>query len=95
MERVVAGKFGGHRIPGSGVQRTGPLRGDAIIPDPRFHIECKYRQAFSFHRTFKDEEVKAKQLGRVLLLVTKQAGDIGELVTLRLDEFLSLVEVQR
>lgn len=94
MERKVAKAFGGHRIPGSGVQRFGPMQGDALVPDPRILLECKWRQSFLHHSLFNDNAAKAKKMGKSLpLLVTKVAGETGELVTLRMSDFLELVDI--
>lgn len=70
------------------------MQGDALIPDPRFLIECKMRASNAQHSVFNEVAEKAKRMGKKIpLLFSKVNGERGELVTLRMSDFLELVDI--
>ena len=88
LELKVAKMLGGQRNPLSG-SASKHTSGD-IIHD-KFYVECKYRAKFAVVSLFKEVEEKAKAENKVPLLVLKQKNLRGELVVLRLEDFVKLV----
>lgn len=58
---------------------------------PQAYIEIKYRANFLHHSLFFAAAAKAKKEGKTPLLITHEAGQRGELVTLSLVDFFALV----
>jgi len=86
FERRVATILGGTRIPGSGVQRSGPMQGDIL--HTFLAIECKLRAGHAFHRWYDD--IKSKAGRKLPLLVTRENGKARTLVTLEMTDFVTL-----
>lgn len=93
LEERVCAKFGGRRTPLSGSNSQHGTSADCILCSklPEAYIEIKFRSSFLHHALFKDAAKKAKAEGKIPLLVTHQKDEKGELVTLRLDDFLRLL----
>jgi hypothetical protein len=85
--------LGGQRTPLSG-SLSRHTAGDVI--HPIFYVECKYRDSLSrinALRVFREEvEPRAKAEGKIPLLVVKEKGKRGELVVLRFEDFVRLIE---
>lgn len=94
LEERVCAKFRGRRTPLSGSNSQHGTSADCIHCRilPGAYIEIKFRASFLHHALFKDVEEKAKKEGKLPLLVTHQKNDKGELVTLRLNDFLDLIK---
>lgn len=94
LESRVCKKFLGTRTPLSGSNSQHGTSADcmncAILPN--VYIEIKSRSELYTHALFKDAAAKAKKEGKLPLLVTHQKNDKGELVTLRLSDFLGLIK---
>ena len=58
---------------------------------PGAYVEIKYRKTFIHHSLFRAVAAKAKKEGKIPLLVTHVGGEQGELVTLRLHDFIELM----
>jgi hypothetical protein len=86
FERRVGRVLGGHRIPGSGVQRSGPMQGD-ILHDT-LAVECKLRAAHGFHRWYDD--IRSKAGRKMAVLMTRENGKKRILVTMDLADFVTL-----
>lgn len=96
LEARVCKKFKGTRVPLSGSNSQHGTSADCmnceILPDS--YIEIKHRQNFTHHTLFRDAAAKAKKEGKLPLLVTHVGGEHGELVTLRLDDLIKLLQAQ-
>ena len=95
LEQRVCERFGGRRTPLSGSNSQHGTRSDCINCTllPNAYVEIKLRATWAHHTLFSEIEKQAKKEKRMPLLVTHTKGDRGELVTLRLDDFLSLLHV--
>lgn len=93
MERRVASRFGGKRVPLSGSMSGHGTGADVMCQSvlPGFFIECKLRSSFHHHAIFRRVKDMAKREGRKPLLVTHVKNEPGELVVLALDDFLELL----
>jgi hypothetical protein len=95
LERTVAVKLGGRR----------KLRGanfaeedfDVDVPDmPHWRIDAKYRAKHAHHSKLHEVRKKyCKDATAVPLLVTKARGERGEVVSMSLDDFASLLAAFR
>jgi len=92
LEERVCAKFRGRRTPLSGSNSQHGTAADCIdcIILPEAYIEIKLRASFLHHALFRDAAAKAKKEGKIPLLVTHEKSTHGELVTLRLEDFLEL-----
>ncbi|MEW5760540.1 MAG: hypothetical protein AB1779_07225 [Candidatus Thermoplasmatota archaeon] len=87
MERRVAKKLGGKRVPCSGI---GQIKGDVF--HSFFEVECKYRRKFALKKWFDDLRSRAKESGKIPILVVKMKGQHSEFVVLDLKYFVSIFE---
>jgi len=94
LEERVCAKFGGRRTPLSGSNSQHGTSADCIncISNPNLYIEIKLRAKFALHSFFYDAEKQAKKEYKIPVLVTHEKSRHGELVTLRLDDFLLLIK---
>jgi len=94
LEQRVCEKLGGRRTPLSGSNSqhgtSADCMGCTVLPGA--YVETKYRKSFIHHSLFRAVATKAKNEGRLPLLVTHIGGEQGELVTLRLSDFIKLVQ---
>lgn len=89
LERKVAKLLGGTRTPLSGGSSK-HTRGDVIHPD--FYVECKLRKRMAVWSLFRETEILAKREGKMPVVVLKEKGKKGELVVLRLTDFVELIK---
>ena len=92
LERQIAKSLGGKRIlRGDDYSQSKP---DVFLPsNPNLIIDCKYRQNFNHHQLFK--EIKNKYCTnneQIPILITKQAKEHNNLVTIDLEYFKFLLE---
>jgi len=94
LEQRVCEKLGGRRTPLSGSNSQHGTSADCMNCKilPNAYLEIKYRKTFAHHALFKDTAAKAKKECRLPLLITHVGGNHGELVTLRLDDLIKLVQ---
>lgn len=94
-EQRICRKFGGRRTPLSGSNSQHETSSDCIkLPKKfsKFYIEIKFRKIFSHHKIFRDAKEKAIKENKIPTLVTHEKYKEEDLVTLRLDDFLKLIE---
>ena len=89
MERRVAEAFKGTRVYGSG---GFPADTKADVRHPRYFIECKNRKLFTHHTEFLKIIQKARAENKTPILVTHTNDRQGDLVILRLEDFVELLE---
>lgn len=95
LERRICEKFRGRRTPLSGSNSQHDTSSDCIELSPefqKFYIEAKLRAKFMHHRIFKDVKQKARDENKIPLLVTHEKNENGNLVILRLEDFLELIK---
>ena len=96
LEQRVCEKFGGRRTPLSGSNSQHGTAADCIectvLPDA--YVEIKLRAQWAHHTLFDAVEKQAKKEHKMPLLVTHTKNDRGELVTLRLEDFLALIQTK-
>ena len=96
LERRVCAKFGGRRTPLSGSNSQHGTAADCIeTVYPLFYIEIKLRASFLHHRIFKQAAKEAQKEGKTPILVTHVKNEDSELVTLRIEDFLEIIEKGR
>jgi len=92
LEQRVCEKFKGRRTPLSGSNSQHGTAADCIeTAFPWLYIEIKLRASFLHHSLFKDAAKMAKAEGKTPLLVTHVKNEESELVTLRIEDFLEIV----
>jgi len=92
LEQRVCEKFGGRRNPLSGSNSQHGTSADCIqTAYPELYVEIKLRSGFAHHTLFKAVVKEAAREHRIPVLVTHEKYHEGELVTLRLDDFISLI----
>jgi hypothetical protein len=89
MERRVAKAFGTKRNYGSGGIVQGETRAD-VVHDVYF-IECKNRARFTHHSVFHDVKEPARKENKIPLLITHTNDRLGDLVVIRLEDFVELI----
>ena len=93
LEQRVCEKFGGRRTPLSGSNSQHRTAADCIETFfPWLYIEVKLRAKFAHHTLFKQSAKMAKTEGKMPLLVTHLKNEESELVTLRIEDFLDLLQ---
>ena len=95
LERRLCEKFGGRRTPLSGSNSQHGTSSDCIELSSefqKFYIEIKLRAKFMHHGIFRDVKQKAKDEGRIPLLISHEKSEKGNLVVLQLDDFLELIK---
>ena len=96
LEQRVCAKFGGRRTPLSGSNSQHGTAADCIeTAFPWMYIEIKLRACFLHHTIFKAAAKLAKKEGKMPLLVTHVKNEESELVTLRIEDFLEILEKGR
>lgn len=88
MERRVAKAVGGERVYGSG---GFPMDTKADVRHPEYFIECKNRAMFTHHTEFLKIIQKARDENKIPILVTHTNDRKGDLVVLRLEDFVELI----
>ena len=89
LERKVAKLLGGARNPLSG-GASRHTRGDVI--HDTLYVECKLRKRMAAWSLFRETEILAKREGKMPVVVLKEKGKKGELVVLRLTDFVELIK---
>ena len=93
LEQRVCAKFGGRRTPLSGSNSQHGTSADCIeTMYSGFYIEVKLRACFLHHTIFKATAKSARKEDKTPILVTHVKNEDSELVTLRIEDFLELVE---
>ena len=93
LERRVCAKFSGKRTPLSGSNSMHNTSADCIETDyPWLYIEVKLRACFLHHTIFKVAEKAAQKENKIPILVTHVKNEESELVTLKIEDFLELLE---
>ena len=96
LERRVCAKFGGLRTPLSGSNSQHGTSADCIDSNyPWLYIEIKLRASFLHHTIFKQTATAAKKEGKTPILVTHVKNEDSELITLRIEDFLAIVNTLR
>ena len=96
LEQRACAKFGGRRTPLSGSNSQHGTAADCIETKyPWIYIEIKLRARFLHHTIFKVASKLAKKEGKMSLLVTHVKNEESELVTLRIEDFLQILEKGR
>ena len=80
--------LGGQRNPLSG-GASGHTRGDVI--HDTLYVECKLRKRMAVWSLFREVEVLAKRESKTPIVILKEKGKKGELVVLRLTDFVELI----
>lgn len=90
-ERKTAKKLGGIRHTRAGnFSESAP---DVDMPeDSRFVVECKYRKELPKLVTDGLAQASSYKTGKIPLLVMKQHGMRGEIVALKLDDLVNILE---
>ena len=91
VERRVAKRWGGRRVPTSG--STGVITG-ADVYDDTFYLEVKSWIRSPGFSEFRKQEVKAQREGKPLIMLYHETGSNDYLVTLREEDFIKLREVR-
>lgn len=96
LERRIADKLGGYRRIARG-QNYRISDFDVEVTDfPHWRIDAKYRrQKFKHHAMLRDIREKYCEKGDVPILVTKNAAEHGEVVSMLLDDFAGMVNALR
>ena len=94
LEERVCQKFGGgHRTPLSGSNSQHGTSADCIkIAYPWLYIEVKLRASFLQHTIFKFVAKSAQKEKKMPILVTHVKHEESELVTLRVEDFVSMLK---
>ena len=95
LERRICKEFGGKRTPLSGSNSGHHTSSDCIEQSKefqKFYIEIKLRASFMHHSIFRDVKQKAKDEEKIPLLISHEKNENGNLVVLRLEDFLSLIK---
>lgn len=81
------------RNPLSGRMSKHGTSSDILLKNLPWYIECRVRSSFFHHAQFREAEAKAKKEGKIPFLVTHEKNRKQDfLVTLKLDEFIKLLE---
>lgn len=92
LEQRVCAKFGGRRTPLSGSNSQHGTSADCIETHyPWLYIEIKLRACFLHHTIFKLAAKAAQKEGKTPILVSHVKNEESELVTLRIEDFLSVL----
>ena len=92
LESRVCQKFSGIRTPLSGSNSQHGTAADCInTAFPQLYIEIKLRASFLHHTLFKDAAKMAKAEDKIPLLVTHVKNEESELVVLRIEDFLKIL----
>lgn len=95
LERRICKEFGGKRTPLSGSNSGHHTSSDCIELSSefqKFYIEIKLRAKFMHHGIFRDVKQKAKDEDKIPLLISHEKSEKGNLITLRLSDFLELIK---
>lgn len=93
LERRVCAKFGGRRTPLSGSNSQHDTSADCIETNyPWLYIEIKLRACFLHHSIFKVAAKAAQKENKMPILVTHVKNEESELVTLKIEDFLGIIE---
>ena len=93
LEQRVCAKFGGRRTPLSGSNSQHDTSADCIDSSyPWLYIEVKLRACFLHHTIFSTVAKAAKKEDKTPILVTHVKNEESELVTLRIEDFLGIIE---
>lgn len=90
FERRVGSFFGTSRNALSGMNSK-LTASDTLHPS--LFIECKQRQSFAHHTTYLDAKGKAKQEGKIPILVTHEKGAKDFLITCSSKDLLAVAAV--
>lgn len=88
LENVAAKKLGGERQFNTGTHNAEDVK------HPRMVIECKLRAKLGFRGWYEQakKHCKGKQKDKIAVLITKEKGMRGEFITMKLDDYLLLME---
>ena len=93
LERRICAKLGGRRTPLSGSNSQHGTSADCIkTKHPWAYFEIKLRARFLHHSIFKEAAKIAGLEGKTPILITHVKSEEGELVVLKLDNFLAILE---
>ena len=96
LEQRGCGKFGGRRTPLSGSNSQHGTSADCIETNyPWLYIEIKLRATFLHHTIFKQAAKMAQKEAKTPIIVTHVKNEDSELVTLRIEDFLEILEKGR
>ena len=90
LETKTAKLLKGERNPLSG-ENSKHTSGDVIHPS--LYVECKLRKRIATWSLFREVEEQAKLEGKTPVLILKEKNKKGELVVLRLSDFVELVDM--
>ena len=96
LEQRGCAKFGGRRTPLSGSNSQHGTSADCIETDyPWLYIEIKLRASFLHHTIFKQAAKAAQKEDKTPILVTHVKNEDSELVTLRIEDYLGLLNEKK
>lgn len=93
LERRICAKLGGRRTPLSGSNSMHGTSADCIETKySKLYIEIKLRANFLHHTIFKEAARMAQLEDKMPILITHLKSEQGELVILKLSDFLVILE---
>lgn len=93
LERRICAKLGGRRTPLSGSNSQHGTSADCIETKyPKLYIEIKLRAKFLHHSIFKEVVKMARLEDKTPILVTHVKNEESELVILKVDDFVAIIE---
>ncbi len=90
VERVVAKKMGGTRNSLSG--SNSKITSGDVVHD-LFYIEVKHRKKIPFYVEFKDAKIKAKQEGKIPMVILHEKFSKNYIVMMDLDNLSALKNI--
>jgi len=90
MERLVAKKLGGERVPVIMDIYEAMRMGD--VTHDRFYIEVKHQQRWRLHQWWVQTAEKARKTGKIPIVVVGIPRQWGQWVFIHLDDFRSVID---
>ncbi|MDG6927744.1 MAG: hypothetical protein JRN10_00850 [Nitrososphaerota archaeon] len=88
-ERRIARAFGTERTPLSG-SNSKMTQSDTL--HPKFYIEIKHRKQVPFYKVFLETDKKAKDEGKIPMVVLHESKRQKRIVMISLEDFVKLVK---